>query len=84
MTHVSSIFPKLVSAVTILMPPSNNTRNAIKCEFFRNTIVLPSILLFLDAYEFDDTWYSLINSLFCSQCQLLNIFEIIMYTESIF
>ena len=56
MPHVSSIFPKLVSAVTIVMALSNNTRNAMKCEFFRNKIVLPSILLFLDAYEFDDTW----------------------------
>ena len=84
MPHVSSIFPKLVSAVTILMPPSNNTINAMKCEFFRNKFFLPSILLFLDAYEFDDTWYSLIISLFCSQCQLLNIFAKSMYTESIF
>ena len=56
MPHVSSIFPKLVSAVTIVMASSDATRNAMKCEFFRNKIVLPSILLFLDAYEFDDTW----------------------------
>ena len=50
----SSIFPKLVSAVTIVMASSDATRNAMKCEFFRNKIILPSILLFLDAYEFDD------------------------------
>ena len=56
MPHVSSIFPKLVSAVTIVMASSDATRNAMKCELFRNKIVLPSILLFLDAYEFDDTW----------------------------
>ena len=56
MPHVSSIFHKLVSAVTIVMASSDATRNAMKCEFFRNKIVLPSILLFLDAYEFDDTW----------------------------
>ena len=55
MPHVSSIFTKLVSAVTIVMASSDATRNAMKCEFFRNKIVLPSILLFLDAYEFDDT-----------------------------
>ena len=54
MPRVSSIFPKFVSAVEIVMPSSNNTRNATKCDFFRNKIVLPSILLFLDAYEFDD------------------------------
>ena len=62
MPHVSSIFPKLVSAVTIVMASSDATRNAMKCEFFRNKIVLPSILLFLDAYEFDDTWIA--NKLF--------------------
>ena len=28
MPHVSSIFPKFVSAVEIVMSPSNNTRNA--------------------------------------------------------
>ena len=56
MPHVSSILPKFVSAVEIVMPPSNNTRNAMKCEFFRHNNMLPSILLFLDAYEFDDTW----------------------------
>ena len=56
MPHVSSIFPKFVSAVEIVMPPSNNARNAMKCEFFRHNKMLPSILLFLDAYEFDDTW----------------------------
>ena len=56
MPHVSSILPKFVSAVEIVMPPSNNTRNAMKCEFFRHNKMLPSILLFLDAYEFDDTW----------------------------
>ena len=56
MPHVSSIFPKLVSAFEIVMPPSNNTRNAMKCEFCRHNKMLPSILLFLDAYEFDDTW----------------------------
>ena len=56
MPHVSSIFPKLVSAVTIVMASSNNTRNAMKCEFFRHNKMLPSILLFWDAYEFDDTW----------------------------
>ena len=43
MPHVSSIFPKLVSAVTIVMASSDVTRNAMKCEFFRNKIVLPSI-----------------------------------------
>ena len=56
MPHVSSILPKFVSAVEIVMPPSNNTRNAMKCDFFRHNKMLPSILLFLDAYEFDDTW----------------------------
>ena len=56
MLHISSIFPKFVSAVEIVMPPSNNTRNAMKCDFFRHNKMLPSILLFLDAYEFDDTW----------------------------
>ena len=56
MPHVSSIFPKFVSAVEIVMPPSNNTRTAMKCEFFRHNKMLPSILLFLDAYELDDTW----------------------------
>ena len=56
MPHVSSIFPKFVSAVEIVMPPSNNTRNAMKCKKFRHNKMLPSILLFLDAYEFDDTW----------------------------
>ena len=56
MPHVSSILPKFVSAVEIVMPPSNNNRNAMKCDFFRHNKILPSILLFLDAYEFDDTW----------------------------
>ena len=56
MPHVSSIFPKLVSAVTIVMASSDATRNAMKCEFFRHNKIFPSILLFLDAYEFDDTW----------------------------
>ena len=56
MPHGSSILPKFVSAVEIVMPPFNKTRNAMKCEFFRHNKMLPSILLFLDAYEFDDTW----------------------------
>ena len=56
MPHVSSIFPKLVSAVTIMMASSDATRNATKCEFFPPNKMFSSILLFLDAYEFDDTW----------------------------
>ena len=34
MPYVSSIFPKLVSAVTIVMPSSDATRNSMKCDFF--------------------------------------------------
>ena len=52
MPHVSSIFPKLVSAVTIVMASSDATRNAMKCEFFRNKIVLPSKIWSLGGYEF--------------------------------
>ena len=85
MPHVSSIFPKFVSAVEIVMPPSNNTRNAMKCEFFRHNKMLPSILLFLELTNsmIPGYSYSLINSLFCSQYKLLNIFALITYTESI-
>ena len=49
MPHVSSIFPKLVSAVTIVMASSDATRNATKCEFSPQNKICSSILLFLDA-----------------------------------
>ena len=86
MPHVSSIFPKLVSAVTIAMASSDATRNAMKCDFFRNKMFcLPSCYSWtLTNSMIPGYSYSLINSLLCSQCQLLNIFAIIMYTESIF
>ena len=83
MPHVSSIFPKFVSAVEIVMPPSNNNRNA---HFFGITkCCLPSCYSWtLTNSMIPGYSYSLINSLFCSQYKLLNIFAIITYTESIF
>ena len=34
MSRLSSIVPKLVPAVTIVMPSSDGTRNPMQCDFF--------------------------------------------------
>ena len=83
MPYVSSIVPKLVPAVAIVMPSSDGTRNPTQCDFFQQNKICPSILKKthsgIPGYS-----YSLINSLFCSQCKLLTICAIIMHNESIF
>ena len=55
MPHVSSIFPKLVSAVTIVMASSDANRNATKCEFIHQNKMCSSILgrCMLDASAFN-------------------------------
>ena len=35
MPYVSSIVPKLVPAVAIVMPSSDGTRNPMQCDFFQ-------------------------------------------------
>ena len=44
MPYVSSIVPKLVPAVTIVMPLSDGTRNPTQCEFFQHNKMCSSIL----------------------------------------
>ena len=55
MPHVSSILPKLVSAVTIVTASSDATRNATKCEFIHQNKIYSSILerCMLDANAFN-------------------------------
>ena len=81
MPHVSSIFPKLVSTVTIVMPASDDTINAMKCNFFQPNkmcTVLPFLKFSHSEYVLDANdrkvtivvrafSYTLNKSLFLSQ-----------------
>ena len=52
MPYVSSVFPKLVSAVTIVIPSYDGTRNAVQCEFFQQNNICSSILELSDIREY--------------------------------
>ena len=52
MPYVSSIVPKLVPAVTIVMPSSDGTRNPMQCDFFQQYKICPSILESSDIREY--------------------------------
>ena len=52
MPYVSSIVPKLVLAVTIVMPSSDGTRNPTQCEFFQQNKICSSILERRDIREY--------------------------------
>ncbi len=52
MPYVSSIVPKLVPAVTIVMPSSDGARNAMQCEFVQQNKICSSILERSDIREY--------------------------------
>ena len=52
MPYVSSIVPKLVPAVAIVMPSSGGTRNPTQCDFFQQNKIFPSILESSDIREY--------------------------------
>ena len=52
MPYASSIVPKLVPAVTIVMPSSDGTRNPMQCELFQQNKICSSILERSDMREY--------------------------------
>ena len=52
MAYVSSIVPKLVPAVAIVMSSSDGTRNPMQCDFVRQNKMFISILESSDIREY--------------------------------